>query len=184
MLTQEIQEIKDIQVQRSQDIQNKCLSKCYPKNCMSSYNLGKRVAEMLSNVDNLIEEGEPFNVEIAQTQAINEIVDQLVEIRNSIPALPPKHSKDIVDRFVRQVWNDTQEDNVSVIKKLAVYLFCWACLFLLGLYVFIGPNAFVSCILRFLGLLLFSVVKGLYCYGVGLIIFLLSLVLCIQYGTF
>ncbi|KAK4285090.1 hypothetical protein QN277_001833 [Acacia crassicarpa] len=54
------QEIKDIQVRGTKQIQNKCLSKYCPKNCISSNKLGKKVDKILRNVDELGTEGERF----------------------------------------------------------------------------------------------------------------------------
>ncbi|XP_061367670.1 disease resistance protein RPS5-like [Gastrolobium bilobum] len=47
--------MEEIQNQGSQETHNKCLSGCCPKNCVSSYKLGKRVMDMLKEVDGLLE---------------------------------------------------------------------------------------------------------------------------------
>ncbi|KAK4252818.1 hypothetical protein QN277_010965 [Acacia crassicarpa] len=48
------EEIKEIGDQGAQEIQYKCLSKCCPKNCKSSYKFGKKVAKILYDVEILI----------------------------------------------------------------------------------------------------------------------------------
>ncbi|KAI9099664.1 hypothetical protein K1719_024669 [Acacia pycnantha] len=54
------EEITDIQVRGNKQIQKKCLSKDCPKYCISSYKLGKNVAKIIRNVDELETEGEQF----------------------------------------------------------------------------------------------------------------------------
>ncbi|XP_028771730.1 disease resistance protein RPS5-like [Neltuma alba] len=53
-------EVKDNLDQGAQETENKCLSKCCPKNCKSSYKVGKNVAKMLTEVDKLTAEGQRF----------------------------------------------------------------------------------------------------------------------------
>ncbi|KAI9099670.1 hypothetical protein K1719_024675 [Acacia pycnantha] len=54
------EEIKDIQVRGNKHIEKKCLSKYCPKQCISSYKVGKNVAKILRKVDELETEGEQF----------------------------------------------------------------------------------------------------------------------------
>ncbi|KAI9107803.1 hypothetical protein K1719_021139, partial [Acacia pycnantha] len=60
LMDREKEEIKDIEVQGVQAIQNKCLSRWCSKNCLSNYKLGKNVAKVLKGVDELATEGKSF----------------------------------------------------------------------------------------------------------------------------
>ncbi|XP_028752189.1 disease resistance protein RFL1-like [Neltuma alba] len=61
-------EVKGNLTQGAQEIQNKCLSKCCPKNCKSSYKVGKNVAKILTEVDDLTAEGQRFGKDYPITQ--------------------------------------------------------------------------------------------------------------------
>ncbi|XP_054780412.1 probable disease resistance protein At1g12290 [Prosopis cineraria] len=61
------EEIKVVQVKGAQEIQNKRLSKCCPKNCMSSHKLGKDVVKMLTEVDVITTRGQKFGKDLPIT---------------------------------------------------------------------------------------------------------------------
>ncbi|KAK4279301.1 hypothetical protein QN277_011100 [Acacia crassicarpa] len=98
------QELKDIEAQGAQEIQNKCSSKCCPKTCMSSYKLGKNVAKMLKGVDELASEGTIFSKDFL--------------VAHKVPAkaieMPPDETVGL-DLMFGKVWNGIETENVGVI---------------------------------------------------------------------
>ncbi|KAI9107832.1 hypothetical protein K1719_021168 [Acacia pycnantha] len=98
------QELTDIEVQGAKEIQDKCLSKCCPKNCKSSYKLGKKVAKMFKNVDNLATEGKRYseNFTIAHRRPPEPIEMPLDEVVG-------------LDLMFNKVWKSIEEENVSII---------------------------------------------------------------------
>ncbi|KAI9107911.1 hypothetical protein K1719_021247 [Acacia pycnantha] len=98
------QEVTDIEVQ-TKEIQDKCLSKCCPKNCKSSYKLGKKAAKILNNVDNLAAEGKRYsseNFKIAHRRALEPIEMLLDEVVG-------------LDLMFDKVWKGIEEENVGII---------------------------------------------------------------------
>ncbi|KAK4269413.1 hypothetical protein QN277_022573 [Acacia crassicarpa] len=97
------QEITDIEVQ-AKEIQDKCLSKCCPKNCKSSYKLGKKTAKMVNNVDNLAAEGKRYseNFIIAHKRPPKPIEMPLDEVVG-------------LDLMFNKVWKSIEEENVDII---------------------------------------------------------------------
>ncbi|XP_028805897.1 probable disease resistance protein At5g63020 [Neltuma alba] len=98
------EEIEDIRVRRTKPIQNKCLSGCCPKNCMSSYKLGKDVAKTLKNVDELETEGErfckAFEIALKPLHKWNEM---------------PSGETVGLDLMFDKVWKSIEEKNVGII---------------------------------------------------------------------
>ncbi|KAI9085211.1 hypothetical protein K1719_032844 [Acacia pycnantha] len=98
------QELKDIDAQGAQEIQNKCPSKCCPKTCMSSYKLGKNVAKMLKGVDELATEGTIFSRDFL--------------VAHKVPAkaieMPPDETVGL-DLMFDKVWNSIEAENIGVI---------------------------------------------------------------------
>ncbi|XP_027346389.1 probable disease resistance protein At5g63020 [Abrus precatorius] len=100
-LQEEIMEINTVHQEISN---NKCLSGCCPKNCMLSYKSGKRIVQMLQNVNELLTRGEHFDsVDIAYK-------------------LPPKPVDDMpsvetvgLDLMLNQVWNSIEDENIGII---------------------------------------------------------------------
>ncbi|KAK4269414.1 hypothetical protein QN277_022574 [Acacia crassicarpa] len=97
------QEMTDIEVQ-AKEIQDKCLSKCCPKNCKSSYKLGKKAAKMVNNVDNLAAEGKSYseNFIIAHKRPPKPIEMPLDEVVG-------------LDLMFNKVWKSIEEENVGII---------------------------------------------------------------------
>ncbi|KAK4252826.1 hypothetical protein QN277_010973 [Acacia crassicarpa] len=97
--------MKEILVQGVREIRNKCLIKCCPRNCKSSYKLGKKVAKMLSEVDDLNTMGQRFGKD-------NQITHKLP--RKPINQIP---LDEIVgqDFIFDKVWNSIEANDVGVI---------------------------------------------------------------------
>ncbi|KAK7362943.1 hypothetical protein VNO77_05068 [Canavalia gladiata] len=94
-------ELDDVQNKDSQETQNKCLRGCCPKNCLSSYKLGKKVVKMLDKVDELAASGK--NVIIAHK-------------------LPPKAVEEMpldetigLNLMLNKVWSCLEDENVGIV---------------------------------------------------------------------
>ncbi|XP_054815830.1 probable disease resistance protein At5g63020 [Prosopis cineraria] len=99
------QEIKKIQPLEAQQTQNKCLSRCCSKNCMSSYKRGKNVVKILRNAKNLEDEGE-------------KLFGKDIKITIGVPLRTIKFpSEETVglDLMLKKVWNSIEDNNVGVI---------------------------------------------------------------------
>ncbi|KAK4269411.1 hypothetical protein QN277_022571 [Acacia crassicarpa] len=98
-------EIEDNGVQGAQEIPNKCLNQRCPKNCMSSHKLGKNVAKVLKDVDELATEGKNFGNR--DSIVSHKVAPRAIEMRQD----------DVVglDLMFNEVWNSIEEDNVGVI---------------------------------------------------------------------
>ncbi|KAI9107814.1 hypothetical protein K1719_021150 [Acacia pycnantha] len=100
------QEIEAFEVQGAQEIQNKCLSNWCPKNCRSSYELGKNVAKMLEDVDELATEGKNFGNR--NFIVSHKVVPRAIEMRqDEVVGL---------DLMFNEVWNCIEEENVGIIE--------------------------------------------------------------------
>ncbi|KAJ1391690.1 P-loop containing nucleoside triphosphate hydrolase [Sesbania bispinosa] len=107
---QEIQNLQkvmeDIQDQDSQETHKKCVGGCCPKNCLSSYKLGKKIVKMLNEIDGLVTSGKRF-------------VDKNVYIAYKLPPKPLNEMPSIetvgLDLMLNQVWNSLEDDNVGSI---------------------------------------------------------------------
>ncbi|KAI9107833.1 hypothetical protein K1719_021169 [Acacia pycnantha] len=99
------QEIEAFEVQGAQEIQNKCLSNWCPKNCRSSYELGKNIAKMLKDVDELATEGKNFgNRDFIVS---HKVVPRAIEMRqDEVVGLDLKFN---------EVWNCIEEEDVGII---------------------------------------------------------------------
>ncbi|KAI9107495.1 hypothetical protein K1719_021532 [Acacia pycnantha] len=98
------QEITNIEVQGAKEIQDRCLSKCCPKNCMSSYKLGKKAAKMFNNVDNLAVEGKRYNENF-----------KIAHRRPPEPIEMPLDEVVGLDLMFNKVWMSIEEENVGII---------------------------------------------------------------------
>ncbi|XP_028771708.1 probable disease resistance protein At1g61300 [Neltuma alba] len=98
-------EVEDNQVQGAQEIQNKCLSKCCPKNCKSSYKVGKNVAKILTEVDDLTAEGQRFGKDYPITHK---------PPHKGIGQIPLDETVG-QDLIFDQVWSRIEANNVGVI---------------------------------------------------------------------
>ncbi|KAI9107901.1 hypothetical protein K1719_021237 [Acacia pycnantha] len=80
------------------------LSKCCPKNCKSSYKVGKKAAKMFKNVDNLATEGKRYseNFKIALRRPHEPIEMPLDEVVG-------------LSLMFNEVWKSIEEENVSII---------------------------------------------------------------------
>ncbi|KAK7362937.1 hypothetical protein VNO77_05062 [Canavalia gladiata] len=94
-------ELDDIQNKDSQETQNKCLRGCCPKNCLSSYKLGKKVVKMLDKVDELAANGK------------NVII---------VHKLPPKPVEEMpldetigLNLMLNKVWSCLEDENVGIV---------------------------------------------------------------------
>ncbi|KAI9107777.1 hypothetical protein K1719_021113 [Acacia pycnantha] len=99
------QEVTDIEIQGAKEIQDKCLSKSCPKNCKSSYKLGKKAAKMINNVDNLAAKGKRYsseNFKIAHRRPPEPIEMPLDEVVG-------------LDLMFNKVWKSIEEENVGII---------------------------------------------------------------------
>ncbi|XP_061367691.1 disease resistance protein SUMM2-like [Gastrolobium bilobum] len=101
---QEVQNLQkvmeEVRNQGSQETHNKCLSGCCPKNCVSSYKLGKRVVDMLREVDGLSEK-------------------RFVDITHKLPPRlvdeMPSVETTGLDLMLNKVWNAIEDENVNMI---------------------------------------------------------------------
>ncbi|XP_028771723.1 probable disease resistance protein At1g61190 [Neltuma alba] len=98
-------EVEDNLYQGVQEIQNNCLSKCCPKNCKSSYKLGKNVAKMLTKVDDLTAEGQGFVKGYPITRKPS---------RKGIGQIPLEETVG-QDLIFDKVWSRIEANNVGVI---------------------------------------------------------------------
>ncbi|KAI9107438.1 hypothetical protein K1719_021475 [Acacia pycnantha] len=99
------EEIKEIGVQGAQEIQNECLSKCCPKNCKSSYRLGKKVAKMLHEVDDLNTKGQRLGKDDQITHKLpRKLIDQI-----------PLDETVGQDFIFDKVWNSIEANEVGII---------------------------------------------------------------------
>ncbi|XP_028775884.1 probable disease resistance protein At1g52660 [Neltuma alba] len=98
------QEIIVIQVEGAKVMQDRCLSKYCPKNCMSNHRVGKKAAKMLVNVDQLATDGKRFS--------------ENFKIAHTIPPKPIEMPQDEVvglDLIFNKVWKSIEEENVGII---------------------------------------------------------------------
>ena len=61
-----VKEVEEILQRGDQEIQKRCLHGCCPRNCWSSYKIGKEVTEKLESVSGLIGKGHHFDVVVAE----------------------------------------------------------------------------------------------------------------------
>ncbi|KAI9107887.1 hypothetical protein K1719_021223 [Acacia pycnantha] len=102
-IQQEIEAIES--VQGAQEIQNKCLSNWCPKNCRSSYKLGKNVAKLLEDVDELATERKNFGN--GDSIVSHKVVPRAFEmLQDEVVGLDLKFN---------EVWNCIEEENVGII---------------------------------------------------------------------
>ncbi|KAI9107802.1 hypothetical protein K1719_021138 [Acacia pycnantha] len=98
------QEVINIEVQGAKEIRDKCLSKCCPINCKSSYKLGKKAAKVFNNVNDLAAEGKRYseNFKIAHRRSPEPI------------EMPPDEVVGL-DLMFNKVWKSIEEENVGII---------------------------------------------------------------------
>ncbi|XP_061367667.1 probable disease resistance protein At5g63020 [Gastrolobium bilobum] len=98
---QKLEEVmEEIQNQGSLETHNKCLSGCCPKNCVSSYKLGKRVVAMLREVDGLSEK---------------RLVDIAYNLHSGVVDEMPYVETIGLDLMLNRVWNTIEDKNVNMI---------------------------------------------------------------------
>ncbi|GAB4850160.1 hypothetical protein Ancab_029455 [Ancistrocladus abbreviatus] len=101
-------EVHDILQEGAEVIQRRCLGERCPKNCLSTYDLGKRATKALNVVNDLVSKGKfdvvalPMNITSAETQ-IQGLCEMPME-------------KDIgLDSISDEVWKCLEEDQVGII---------------------------------------------------------------------
>ncbi|KAK7362941.1 hypothetical protein VNO77_05066 [Canavalia gladiata] len=99
-------ELDDIQNKGCKETQSKCLKGCCPKNCSSSYKLGKKVVKMQKQVDELVANGRRFT-------------DKNVIIAQKLPSKPVEEMPldEIIglDLMLGQVWSCLEDENVGIL---------------------------------------------------------------------
>ncbi|KAL5054379.1 hypothetical protein RYX36_035061 [Vicia faba] len=96
------EKMKDIP--NSQQVQsNQCLKGYFPKNCVSSYKLGKTIVKRLDEANSLLARARAGNFQIA-----------LREPPKPIDEMPSSETTGL-DLMVDRVWNSLEDDNAGVI---------------------------------------------------------------------
>ncbi|XP_061358693.1 probable disease resistance protein At5g63020 [Gastrolobium bilobum] len=99
-------EREDIEDQASREIDNKCIGSFCPKNSVSSYKLGRKVVDLLKEVDELLNSGKHFvdkNIDIAY-----KLPPRLVEEMPSVETVG-------LDVMFNKVWSAIEDENLDVI---------------------------------------------------------------------
>ncbi|XP_031281328.1 probable disease resistance protein At5g43730 [Pistacia vera] len=100
-----LQEVQNILLKGEQEIQKKCLGSCCPRNCYSSYKLGKEVIKGTKAVNDLINKGKEFKSS-----------DDISEKLPSPPVDEISVKKTVgMDSILNEVWRCLDDHKVSVI---------------------------------------------------------------------
>ncbi|KAK7362918.1 hypothetical protein VNO77_05043 [Canavalia gladiata] len=99
-------ELDDIQNKGCKETQSKCLKGCCPKNCSSSYKLGKKVVKMQKQVDELVANGRCF--------ADKNGIVALKLPSKSVEEMPLGETISL-DKMVNDVWSCLEDENVGIL---------------------------------------------------------------------
>ncbi|XWS17446.1 hypothetical protein CRYUN_Cryun33cG0068500 [Craigia yunnanensis] len=105
-------EVNVIIQEGDQELQNKCIGSCCPKNLKSTYKIGKRIIKKIDSVTDLLHKGEPFN-------SYSAIVVRLPRLRLLMPKWPLKNIVG-VDSAVERVWTFIEDENVRIIRLCGI----------------------------------------------------------------
>ncbi|KAJ0075721.1 hypothetical protein Patl1_34093 [Pistacia atlantica] len=100
-----LQEVQNILQKGEQEIQKKCLGSCCPRNCYSSYKLGKEVIKGTDAVNDLINKGKGFR--------------SLEDVSDKLPTRPvderPVEKTVGMDSILDEVWRYTKDREARII---------------------------------------------------------------------
>ncbi|XWS17445.1 hypothetical protein CRYUN_Cryun33cG0068400 [Craigia yunnanensis] len=95
-----------------QELQNKCVGNCCPKNLKSTHKIGKRIIKKIDSVTDLLHEGEPF-------RSYSVIVVTRQRLRLLMPKWPLENIVG-VDSAVERVWRCIEDENVRIIRLCGI----------------------------------------------------------------
>ncbi|XVF35076.1 hypothetical protein REPUB_Repub18cG0113600 [Reevesia pubescens] len=103
-----VNEVSVILEAGDQELQNRCVGSCCPKNLKSTYKIGKRIIKEIDSVIELLQKGEPFYSD-------SEIVVRLPRLRLLMPEWPVENTVGL-DSAVERVWKCIEDENVRIIR--------------------------------------------------------------------
>ncbi|EOY30358.1 Disease resistance protein RPS5, putative isoform 1 [Theobroma cacao] len=101
-------ELHEIIQEGDQELQNKCVGSCCPKNLKSSYKIGKRIIKKISSVEVLLKQGEPYCSDSA-------VAVKLPRKRLLIPEWPVENTVGL-DSTLERVWRCIEDENIRIIR--------------------------------------------------------------------
>ncbi|GMI97819.1 hypothetical protein HRI_003451200 [Hibiscus trionum] len=101
-------EVNMIIQEGDEELQNKCVGDCCPRNLKSTYKIGKRVIKKVDSVTELLRKAEPFYSDSA-------IVLSLPRKRLLMPEWPLENTVGL-DSTVEKVWEAIENENVRIIR--------------------------------------------------------------------
>ncbi|XP_021277414.1 probable disease resistance protein At1g12280 isoform X2 [Herrania umbratica] len=105
-------EVNEIIQEGDQELQNKCVGSCCPKNLKSSYKIGKRIIKKINSVEDLLKKGEPYCSDTA-------VAVKLPRKRLLIPEWPVENTVG-QDSKLERVWRCIEDETIRIIRFCGV----------------------------------------------------------------